>query len=214
MEIAKVIAEYLKIAAWPAVVLTFFCLFREEISGAIGRLSGLDIAGLQWTFAQRAATTRQETEQLAPPHPQPEPPANNSTDTPDSGPRTIPGALFLPISVPTGEFATARRIAMTQPRAAIELAWDAMDKALLRAIAQRDAQYAPSLHGAASWVFIHNQLQTAGIETDALMALGELRALRNTASADPRVVTTEAAINFVESSQTLTMRAMEALAPH
>ncbi|MFG6101460.1 hypothetical protein U2F10_04360 [Leptothoe sp. EHU-05/26/07-4] len=45
MEIAKLLLEYIKVLAWPSVILTIVLMFRKQIESLIKRLEKADLPG-------------------------------------------------------------------------------------------------------------------------------------------------------------------------
>ncbi|MEU3706955.1 hypothetical protein AB0E82_32215 [Streptomyces anulatus] len=224
MEIAKLAIEFLKVIVWPSVLILFLCLFRHQISAAIGRLNSVDIAGVQAEFAELAETTREDSEQLV--ASQPDPPAGTAPDTgvalsTDFADYTTPAeaeeaaqaearAAQLATSVLDQQFDGARRRAKTSPSYAVMLSWKIMEDVLHDSLTQLG--YRPREEDEFPEHFTERHLRRAGLTIEGLHTRTELRALYKMAQRTPEAATPKAAEDFVESCRALTHQSLVVLA--
>lgn len=73
MELAKLVLEYVKVLAWPAVVLTTVFVFKHELRALVRSVQHLKLPGgaeLEWQrelrTAEKAAATVEASAELAP----------------------------------------------------------------------------------------------------------------------------------------------------
>jgi hypothetical protein len=165
MDLLTFIAEILKAAAWPAVVLVAVIILRRELRSLVPLITSFKYKDLEVTFGREAAAVREEAAQL----------------------QTPSGAL-LPAGPAISE--TVRRLLPASPRAAIIEAWREVEEEARNAAERRNVAL-PQLRTVSQSRLLHALSSHAAVTSEQLALLHDLRSLRNQAAHAPEFALSE-----------------------
>jgi hypothetical protein len=189
--------ELVKALAWPAVVLYVLINYRDKLAALLPNLKKLEAGPLKAEFGAEAAKVLEEAETIriqegvsdsmivmsAQEH------AGLAGEVDHIIPKKQPEKLN-------------KLFALTQPTAAILLAWDNIEIALLAAV-EKHGVYVPERHTQNPQIWL-NALVAQGLVTDETRKIvDELRALRNQVAHVRLDPTPEAAWDYVQASDRL-----------
>lgn len=190
------IVELFKALAWPAVVLYVLINYRNTFAALLPNLKKLEAGPLKAEFGAEAAKALEEAETI---RIQEGVPDNMIALSADEDNAQFEIDHIFPKKQPEK---LSKLFTLTQPTAAILLAWDNIEIALLAAV-EKHGVYVPERHtqNPQSWL---NALVAQGLVTDETRKIvGELRALRNQVAHVKLDPTPEAAWDYVQASDRL-----------
>jgi hypothetical protein len=196
----KLLLEYIKVFAWPAVVLTLGLVFRKQIVGLARNIDSVDtpIGGVTFqrqveAVAEEAAEIEGEiAAEIGEPNRQTEPTSEQSTPS-DTVRNDLP---VRPVRFDR-EFTTLLRIAQSDPTAAVLGAWKELEAALADVIPPSNLQHTPA-------AMIRRAEMTGVLPENLARVAGDLRVLRNRVVHEGDVkLTPEVATSYVTATQSV-----------
>ncbi|MDM0008077.1 hypothetical protein QTI51_23685 [Variovorax sp. J22G73] len=190
------IVEIFKALAWPAVVLYVIIHYRDKFAALLPNLQKLEAGPLKAEFGAEAAKVLEEAETI---RIQEGVPDNMIVLSADENGAPLEIDHILPEKRPER---VNKLFALTQPTAAILLAWDNIETAMKMAI-ERHGVYVSERHTQHPHMWL-NALAKQGLVTEETYTLvNELRDLRNRVAHVKLEPTPEAAWDYVQASDRL-----------
>ncbi|MFE1892130.1 DUF4145 domain-containing protein [Streptomyces microflavus] len=196
----KLLLEYIKVFAWPTVVLTLGLVFRKQLIGLARNIDSVDtpIGGV--TFQRQAEAVAEEAAEiegeiaaeLGEPTRQAEP--LSEQDVADA-----PARNQLPIKPVRfeREFASLLRVAQSDPTAAVLGAWRELEAALTDVIPPSNVRYTPA-------AMIRRAEMQGVLPGNLARVAGDLRILRNRVVHEGDMkLTPEGAASYVTATQSV-----------
>ncbi|MFL9669746.1 hypothetical protein WIX39_022575 [Variovorax sp. AB1(2024)] len=198
------IEKFVGSLAWPAVALTTVLLFRKELLALMPTLKKLKLGILEGEFEVAAKETLHKVEAVTDPAlPQPEPP-------PVQEPPPEPGVEHAPIDFSEATVSTSpliqpvnKLLLYANPGAAIQIAWENIQRAMLSLISERGVYVAPR-HTSSPGTWIVALEKERVLNDEQITVLKEMFELRNQVVHTRTIPTVEAAVAYVEASERLT----------
>lgn len=179
-QVANVVLEYLKALAWPLIVLFIALAFRDEFKKLLGRLKEVKGGGFGAVFSEAV----QEAQRVA------EAAASETT-----------AADEPPASAPTeASFDAIRAVATELPNAAVLAAWGVVEGRMVEAV-QVAAPEELATGRPRIPITLIPVLERAGLNPMAVVALNNLRTLRNQAAHFSGPIDIATARSYVDTAE-------------
>jgi hypothetical protein len=179
VQIGNLVLEYLKALAWPLIVLFIALAFREEFKKFLGRLQEVKGGGFGAVFSEGLQETQRVAEAAA---------SETATDEPAA-------------PAPTeASFDAIRAVATELPNAAVLAAWGVVEGRMLTA-AQVAAPEELATGRPRTPITLIPVLERAGLNPMAVVALNNLRSLRNQAAHFSGPIEVATARDYVDTAE-------------
>ncbi len=196
----KLLLEYIKVFAWPTVVLTLGLVFRKQLVRLARNIDSVEtpIGGV--TFQRQAEAVAEEAAEIEGEiaaeigeptrQTEPSPEQSNADDATQNEPAIKPVRFER-------EFATLLRVAQSDPTAAVLGAWRELEAALADVIPPSNVRYTPG-------AMIKRAEMQGALPGSLARVAGDLRALRNRVVHEGDVrLTPEGAASYVTATQSV-----------
>jgi hypothetical protein len=207
-ELLKIWLEFIEkivgAIAWPLVVLVTVLLFRKELLALMPTLKKLKLGILEGEFEVAAKETLEKVEAVTDPAPpQPAPPSVQV-------PAPEPDVSYAPIDLPEAPVGSLpliqpvnKLLLYANPGAAIQIAWENIQRAMLSLISERGVYVAPR-HTSSPGTWIVALEKERVLNDEQITVLKEMFELRNQVVHAKTIPNVEAAVAYVEASERLT----------
>jgi hypothetical protein len=193
MDCLTFIVELVKALAWPAVVLYVLINYRDKFAALLPNLKKLEAGPLKAEFGAEAAKVLEEAETI-----------RIQEGVPDNLIAVSADENDAPVEI--DHIFPKKRVnklfALTQPTAAILLAWDNIENAMKSAI-EKHGVYVSERHTQQPYMWLNALVKQGLVTEETRVLVNELRDLRNQVAHVKLDPTPEAAWDYVQASNRL-----------